>query len=84
MTRNKKYWVACGECGALFDLRKADRCDCGTFAFTWTKACPNCGNCICEKIKAEPEKFRSATEEEREEGFEFMLKERHGGAKNEK
>ncbi len=76
--RKKKYWVACGNCGIVFDLRKADWCKHAGKDKIGTKECPNCGNCICDKLN-DGRKFRTALPSEEEYGFEIMLKEEHGG-----
>jgi len=69
-------WIVKCKCGIKIDLKKANWC---SHRPTFTKLCPK-GHCICHLLD-ESEKFRPATNEEREYGFGFMLREGYGGKK---
>lgn len=71
----KNYIVEC-RCGAKFNLIIAPWCE---HVPTHTKLCPY-GHCICHLLD-DKEKWRKATEKEKQYEFEFMLKEEYGGIK---
>jgi len=69
------YVVNC-RCGTEFDLTTAPWCE---HRPTYTKLCPN-GHCICHLLKND-ERWREPTKDDRQHGFEFMLKEEYGGVR---
>lgn len=67
-------------CGAEFDLGKAEWCRHLPESGYGTKKCPKCGHCICHNL-GKRRMWRPATKEENELGFGSMLKEEYGGVK---